>query len=103
MSRQWIPYDDRLDRYDGYAGTQGDFAQRAMRHFAEHVVPLPGDVRVHHAIVADAMSTGAVPERPFRDRKSDDEVVKLIMESWDEVGGRSGEMLRHLRRGLNIA
>lgn len=104
LKNQCMPYDDRLDQIPGgYAGTQSDFAQRALRHFAEQFVQLPGDGATHAQQVADLMSSYTPIKRPDRPKKLDAEIVELILRDWDLVDGRSGEMLKHLRREVGIA
>ena len=104
LRSQCMPYDDRLDQIPGgYAGTQSDFAQRALRHFAERFVQLPGDATTHAKHVADLMSSYTPTMRPDRPKKLDAEIVELILRDWDLVDGRSGEMLKHLRRHVGVA
>jgi len=104
LAAQWMPYDDRLDRLgDGLAGTQGDFAQRAMRHFAETFAGAAADVAADAARVREALAPVATPPRAERERLSDEELVALIRREWDVVAGRSGAMLARLRRELNVA
>jgi hypothetical protein len=99
-----MPYDDRLDAVGaGYAGTQGDFAQRALRHFADHFAKVEGDAADHAALVEQVLAPVGVSERPVRRRYTDDELVDLIGREWAAVGGRSAAMLRRLRRELNVA
>ncbi|MDB5470146.1 MAG: hypothetical protein JWR84_1706 [Caulobacter sp.] len=99
----WMPYDDRLDAAGAdCAGTQGDFAQRALRHFA---ITLGGSqsTTADAAAVRRALNGLSARTRPDRTRLSDDAVIDLIRENWDVIGGRSGAMLRHLRRTLGFA
>ncbi len=103
LSAAWMPYDDRLDAVDkDHVGTQGDFAQRAVRHFATFI-------RGGASLEADRLAVGAsldglsAREVPVRTRLSDDEIMILIHRDWDEVGGRSGAMLRRLRDDLGKA
>lgn len=99
----WMPYDDRLDAAGAdLAGTQGDFAQRALRHFA---TTLGGSQSSTADAAAVRRALDGLPprKRPHRTRLSDDAVIDLIREHWDVVGGRSGAMLRHLRATLGFA
>lgn len=101
----WMPYDDRLERAPGdHAGTQGDFAQRALRHFVEHGMAREGGDAFHHASqVREALEPLTSLSKPLRERRTDEQLVELIQREWQAVGGRSGEMLRHLRRGVGVA
>ena len=104
LSDQWMPYDDRLDLLgEDYAGTQGDFAQRAMRHFAEHFARKPGEAERHAAQVQKSLAGLVLRERQVRNRITDEEILAHINRDWDKADGRSARMLRHLRDELNLA
>jgi hypothetical protein len=98
----WMPYDDRLDAAGGdLAGTDGDFAQRALRHFAA-TLGGSSSAAEDRASVARSLEGLSVRTRPRRPRLSDEAVMGLIHEHWTAVDGRSGAMLRHLRRSLGF-
>lgn len=105
FSKAWMPYDDRLDRFEGgrYAGTQGDFAQRALKHFVEIIGVEPKDASVHRDAVLGSLDGLTAVERPNRKRHDDEELKDMIHRDWALVGGRSGAMLRHLRDTLGVA
>ena len=105
LRRSWMPYDDRLERAPGdHAGTQGDFAQRALRHFVQHGLGTKdGDALQHASRVREALEPLIPPSKPFRERLTDEQILELIQREWRAVDGRSGEMLRHLRRGMGVA
>jgi hypothetical protein len=103
LAEQWMPYDDRLDRLPGWAGTQGDFAQRALHHFAKSFFAEAVDAGTHAAAVRAALAPYQSAAKPNRDRHDDEALVAIIVAQWDTVGGRSGAMLRRLRRELDIA
>lgn len=103
LARAWMPYDDRLDEIAGFAGTQGDFAQRALHHFVKVIGRPSLSVDEHRAAVAQALSNLTPRSIPARDRFDDEAIMALIRRDWDLVGGRSGAMLRHLRDGLLVA
>ncbi|MCY1646673.1 hypothetical protein OVA11_06160 [Caulobacter sp. SL161] len=105
FSSAWMPYDDRLDRFeDGrYAGTQGDFAQRALKHFVETIGVTPRDASTHRDAVLLSLEGLAAAERPNRQRHDDEKLKAMIHRDWVLVGGRSGAMLRHLRDTLGVA
>jgi hypothetical protein len=103
LREAWMPYDDRLDAaMGGHKGTQGDFAQRALRHFVS-------EIGTGSTIEADRRATlaaldGLSPrEVPVRTRLSDDDIMALVDREWDAVGGRSSAMLRRLRDELLVA
>ncbi len=103
LAEQLMPYDARLDALEGWAGTRGDFAQRALHHFAKNVAGVPASASDHAAAVTSALAHCVTLPWPVRERRDDDEVTRLILREWDAVEGRSGAMLRRLRRDLNIA
>jgi hypothetical protein len=101
-----MPYDSRLDGKESpVPGTRGDFAQRALRHFAENILKEAprGDIRTHRQAVIDALAPLPDIEWPRRTPKSDDQIICLILAHWDEVDGRSQAMLRYLRDKLQVA
>lgn len=103
LRAQWMPYDKRFNSMVGYAGTDGDFAQRALGHFAEHFAGSAGSASDHAVAVRTALAPYTAPPRPKRERRSDEELLALIEQEWDAVEGRSGAMLRRLRRELDVA
>lgn len=96
-----MPYDHRLNGPDSsIRGTLTDFASRAIAHFAEGLgtgtiagTSLSEDT----ASVTSALRTWRFPDVPKRERLTDAGVIDFIRREWNVVGGRSGEMLRHLR------
>lgn len=103
LRAQWIPYDDRLDQIAGSAGTQGDFAQRALSHFAKTFAAQPASAADHRDAVLTSLAPLQAAARPNRDRQSDASLIALILQEWDAVNGRSGAMLIRLRRELDVA
>lgn len=104
LAEYWMPYDDRLEAAGpGYAGTQTDFAQRALRHFVDKLGVTGISADDDAAAVQEALAGLEPPQRPERTRLDDDAISSLIAEHWEAVGGQSGLMLRHLRRGLGVA
>lgn len=92
-----LPYDERLESIDGYAGTRSDFPQRALRHFVAglngHLLPID---EASHAVAA-SLGGFAWKVLPQRRRLDDREIRDLIRQAWDSVGGNSSKLLRHLR------
>lgn len=104
LADQWMPYDDRLDFVSrDLAGTQSDFAQRALRHFAASIISEPGSADTHAKRVKAALYGLEMRAQPSRKRLSDDEILKVIDAHWDKAKGQSGLMLRVLRDDLNLA
>ncbi|MDQ2102178.1 hypothetical protein QSG27_05685 [Azospirillum sp. C340-1] len=101
-----MPYDTRLeDDTLGRAGTVGDFAQRALRDFAQSVLPENPEAGApqHAAAVIARLRGRMAPSRPMRRSATDDEVRALIRAHWTHVLGRSTRMLRVLRDDLGVA
>ena len=98
----WMPYDDRLDTVDDtHEGTQGDFAQRALRHFVSAIAG--GRLDEDRRAVLAALEGLQPRQVPVRTRLSDAEIRDIIARDWDVVGGRSSAMLRRLRDDLVVA
>lgn len=103
LAEAWMPYDFRLEALrNGHAGTRGDFAPRAMRHFAEKILG-HGDQTSDRAAVLKSLEGLTAPEIPARIRHTDEEIKVMIAAQWDVVDGRSGAMLRQLRDTLGVA
>jgi hypothetical protein len=103
LASSWMPYDDRLDAVGAdLAGTQGDFAQRALRHFAT-TIGGSSDAAHDSDKVLSALNGLQARNTPVRPRLSDAAVLQLIDTYWEAVDGRSGAMLRHLRGALGFA
>jgi len=99
----WMPYDDRLDALgNGHAGTQGDFAQRAMRHYAQ-AVGVTGTQAENRDAVRHHLEGLSARQVPKRRRHSDEEIKSLVRTHWVAMEGRSGAMLRYLRDSLGVA
>lgn len=101
-----MPYDDRLDGSDSpVRGTRGDFAGRALHHFAEYVVVDNDDrsAREHAGAVRAALANWGMAARFNRRRVDDDAVLDLVRDHWDEERGSTVRLLRRLRDDLGIA
>ena len=102
----WMPYDDRLDGVEqGYSGTQSDFAQRALRHFASKILSnyKDMDAHTHSSIVAESLSSITRREIPKRKKLNDTKISEAIRDNWSIGKGQSSLLLRILRDDLNIA
>lgn len=102
LEAAWMPYDDRLDAVGAsHSGTQGDFAQRALRHFVS--MDSDGQLDADRRAVSAALEGLTAREIPVRTRMTDSEITRIIEKDWDLVGGRSAAMLRRLRDDLVVA
>jgi hypothetical protein len=104
LSRFWIRYDTRLNGAKSpYAGAESDFAQRALRHFVEHILAKSprGSFSAHAESVARAQAGMSRPRRVKRARLDDAEIVRLMRKIGISVG--AGRMLRILRDEHNVA
>jgi len=101
-----MPYDGRLeDPASLFRGTRSDFAPRALRHFAEVVLPEDprGSAVQHRDAVTNALALWREPRALSRRRIGDEQVKELIRKYWTDVSGRSSRMLRLLRDELSVA
>lgn len=97
-----MPYDERLES-SRLAGTQADFAQRALRHFVCELDAVQLSVESATERVLQAMSTLQRRALPPRSRQTDEQVRELIRQSWGACGGSSSRLLRHLRDDLQVS
>jgi len=106
LVENWMPYDDRLDGAGpGHSGTQTDFAQRALRHFASKILNQSedGDTYTHRSMVLNSLSAIVRRENPKRRRLSDHEIGQEICGHWEQGKGQLTALLRIIRRDLDIA
>lgn len=98
-----MPYDDRLDGPDSQVqGTLGDFANRALHHFAKNIA-LAQDSRTaseHAVAVEESLKGQRPPKKVERVRYDDNALLDLIRSCWDDPNGRS---LRRFRDEFNVA
>ena len=98
-----LPYDARLERIPGYAGTTVDFPQRALRHFVECLKGHLLSAALAHGVVERALAGLTVHDKPVRTRLSDEAIADVIRENWHANGGSSARLLRFVRREAGIA
>lgn len=101
-----MPYDDRLDGPDSpIRGTRGDFAGRALRHFAEHIATKRDQrsAAEHAKAVVTALHGWDMPRRFARHRLDDAAILNVIRSRWDAERGSSTRLLRHLRDDRGVA
>lgn len=88
-------YDGRLEA--ALPGTQNDFAQRALTHFVDRVLPLgDGDRERHRRRVEESLSGLWAPRRVARPRASDAELLDWLSRP-EQAGGGIGGLLRRVR------
>ena len=96
-----MPYGESLNGPDSpIPGTQGDFAQRAMRHFAVSVLEntaCVNDPNEDADAVRKQSKTWRSPIQVSRSQKSDAEIIDIVPQLWDRSRGSSAKMLRVLR------
>lgn len=98
-----MPYDDRLESVQGYAGTRSDFAQRALRHFVEALEATPLPLEDARAKVSASLIRRPRPQRSPGKRMSDDELRQVLTAVWVQHDGSSTRLLRHLRDEARIS
>lgn len=92
-----LPYDDHLEGSARYAGTKADFPQRAMRHFVECIQNGSQTSAEASKAVRRAMASFKKPILPDRERRSDDDILRLIADNWHRFNGNQAPLLRFLR------
>ncbi len=103
LQRCVMPYDDRLESVSGYAGTQADFAQRALRHFVEVLRATPMPLDEARAAVAASLASHRRRQRSMGQRMTDDEILKVLTAQWTRHEGSSTKLLRYLRDEARIS
>jgi hypothetical protein len=98
-----MPYDERLEGLDTYAGTRSDFPQRALRHYVAVLEAYSLPLEEARRQVSEAMAALRKPVLPERQRKTDEEIMALLRSNWKRLNGRSTTMLRFLRDEALIA
>jgi len=96
------PYDRRLDAI--LPGTRVDFSQRALFHFVKSVLPNSGMCSrdSDFAEVEAALKNTTAPDRMRRPRRSDEEILQIILARLDTQSG-IGRVLRALRYEEGVA
>lgn len=98
-----LPYDDRLESVTRYAGTQTDFAQRALRHFVEALEAVPLSLEAARAAVSAVLVPQPRRSKSVGRRMSDEEIRQVLNAQWERHGGRSTLLLRYLRDEARIS
>lgn len=88
-------YDARLEA--ALPGTRNDFAQRALAHFVNVVLPIGARDREEHGRLVDGALAGLeAPRRAARPRASDAEILDWLGQP-AQAGGGIGRLLRRVR------
>jgi hypothetical protein len=106
LHKNWMPYDDRLDSTGAsYKGTQGDFAQRALRHFVNEILSNEPyeDTHSHSTKINALLAPLSKRETPKRQQMNDQEIANMIRNQWELGKGQSSRILRLIRHELGIA
>ena len=98
-----MPYDDRLESVRNYAGTQSDFAQRALRHFVEALEASSLPLEEARAMVSATLARRPRRPRSTGTRMSDDEIRRVLTVQWARHAGSSTRLLRYLRDEAGIS
>jgi hypothetical protein len=98
-----MPYDERLESVRNHAGTQADFAQRALRHFVEVLRATPMPLEEARAAVAASLANRRRRQRSMGLRMTDDEILNVLTAQWSRHSGSSTKLLRYLRDEARIS
>ena len=106
VAEQIVPYGSGLDGPDSnLKGTKADFYQRAARHFVENVLikdPM-APAQTHRRLVKGELERMRLPDNPKRQKMSDTEIINLIDQNWENMGGKAEKLLRWLRDEKQVA
>ena len=103
LARCVLPYDDRLESVRNYAGTQSDFAQRALRHFVEALGGVSLPLEEARNMVSSALARRPRRPRSVGVRMPDDEIRRVLKAKWGQHAGSSTRLLRYLRDEARIS
>lgn len=98
-----MPYDERLESVRGFAGTQSDFAQRALRHFVEALQATSMALDEARDAVAASLAHRRRRSRSVGQRLTDDEIRLVLTAQWTRHSGSSSKLLRFLRDEAQIS
>lgn len=101
-----MPYDERLNsKKIGMAGTESDFAQRALLHFVTKIFPSyeSANQSEHAAVVVKFLAPYSYERKKIGIKLTDKEIIKLVRKLVKELGLGQGRMLRYLRDYEGIA
>lgn len=92
-----MPYDPRLESVCGFAGTQSDFAQRALRHFVEVLEATSLPLEEAREVVSESLAHRCRRQPSVGQRMTDDEIRRVLTAQWTRHSGSSTKLLRYLR------
>lgn len=98
-----MPYDERLESIRGFAGTQADFAQRALRHFVEVLQATSMPLDEARGAVSASLAHRRRRPRSVGQRMTDDEIRQVLTAQWVRHSGSSTKLLRYLRDEARIS
>ncbi len=97
-----LPYDERLSQV-GLSGTRTDFAQRALVHYVESILPRRAGISSERELIAAQMSRGQARPSRHAQRLPDRAIKERILAVAGNFGGSKSRVLRHLRHVEGIA
>lgn len=98
-----MPYDERLESVRGFAGTQSDFAQRALRHFVEVLKATSMPLGEARDAVSASLANRRRRSRSVGQRMTDEEIQLVLSAQWTRHSGSSTKLLRFLRDEARIS
>jgi hypothetical protein len=98
-----MPYDERLETVRGFAGTQADFAQRALRHFVEALQATSLPIEDARQAVLASLQNQPRRQRNVGQRMTDIEIQNVLKAQWNRHSGSSARLLRYLRDDAGIS
>ena len=102
----WMPYDYRFDGPQSpNSGTRADFHQRVTRHFIEEIFinNSLSSPQVHADTVSKILAPMSPPKKTKRTSLSNEDIIKIIIDRWDDAKGSGSRMLKILRHEENVA
>jgi hypothetical protein len=98
-----LPYDERLNSVANSEGTRNDFPQRALLHYLRCLQGRKLNLQEGKAKVQRFLSDFSVRDFPVREKKSDEEIIRLLERYWSKTNGSAARLLRVLRDDLKIS
>jgi len=98
-----MPYDTRLESVRDFAGTQSDFAQRALRHFVEVLQATFLQLEKARNAVSASLAHRRRRPRAVGTRMTDEEIRQVLTTQWTRHSGSSTKLLRYLRDEAGIS
>ena len=103
IKKSYIPYTYKIESTP-FSGTKVDYCQRCLHHFIKYIYQPNQDLDSSISAVENFLSTiPDAPEQSKRQRVSDSEIIKFILEGWETCEGRSLKLLRYIRDEKQVA